>query len=442
MPRSGFVNLEHLLLALCAVMAPALPLTAGTYMVDVSDEAFILYACPFTGNEVKLGGLSGLCPVPRDRTGTLFFATTDRGPSGDYGEEGKFFLDPYGYTPSILTIQLLENGTATILDILPLKKPNGQPVTGIPNPCVPHEEPIVDLDQDDVALDPDGLDPEGISVDMHGNFWLCEEFRPSIFMARPDGTVVLRLVPHGTLCGGEEIPTYGVLPGIYGSRQTNKALEGISVAPNNHLFAVIQRPLCNPDADTNKRSRNLRILELNLNRMSHRSGSGPRQWIRQYLYITEENEKQSKVYASSIAAVTPTRFLVAERETDAVFMVSRWCATDITRFEDDEGRLRADPSRTIEQLAPEELAALGIRPVRKRVIVPITTDLDESLGKAEGIALVGSTLVLCADNDFNLDEEGMEWSTTPATVALQDPPNLPRIVTVPLRSPASRLASD
>ena len=65
-----------------------------------------------------------------------------------------------------------EGGTAEILDVIPLKKPNRVPVTGIPNPCVPHEEPLVNIYGEDISdlRDSDALDPEGLTVDRAGNF--------------------------------------------------------------------------------------------------------------------------------------------------------------------------------------------------------------------------------------------------------------------------------
>lgn len=418
--------------ALWAWLVTGSPASADTFLVDVSGDENVLYTDPHTGKQIRTGGFSGLHPVPGDDTGTLFYVVTDRGPGGDFGD-GKFFAVPDS-SPSILTVALEEGGTAQIIDVIPLRKPGGAPVTGIPNPCVPHEEPLVNMYGEDISglRDPDSLDPEGITVDRAGNFWICEEFRPSICMVAPDGTVVLRLVPEGTLCGGEVIPTFDILPGVYSKRVTNKGFEGIEVARNGKLYVMMQRPLANPDESTSDNSRNLRFLQINLKKLlgGHRKSA-----IRQYLYVTEVTSKQKSTYISSLASVTPDVFIGAERKTNKVYMFNIENATDITDLEDAGGRLLADPTLTIEQLTPDDLAAMGIVTAAKTVIVDDMEALDPSLEKAEGIAVVGNTLFLTADNDFNIDEENMDWTPLPdepGILALQDPPNLPRIVTTSL----------
>jgi hypothetical protein len=110
------------------------------------------------------------------------------------------------------------DGKANIIDILPLRKPNGAPVNGLPNPCLAASEVGYDiflnlLTTPAVGGDPDGLDIEGLTIDEQGNFWVCEEYQPSLAEVTLDGTVQFRLVPKGAkLCGTEVIPTYDVLP--------------------------------------------------------------------------------------------------------------------------------------------------------------------------------------------------------------------------------------
>src|SRR5205085_750763 len=125
-------------------------------------------------------------------------------------------------------------------------------------------------------------------------------------------------------------------------------------------------------------------------------------------------------------ALTPSILLVPERRTDKVFAMNIASASDITPLEDATGRLLADASRSIESLGFEELTTYGIRPAKKALIVPKITALDAALEKCEGLAVAGRTLVLCQDNDFNL--VGVDASTNPATIILQTPNNLPKIV--------------
>ncbi len=95
-----------------------------TYPVDVSSERFTLYTDPNTGRELKLGGFSGLTAVPWDRTGTLFYVITDRGPTIDFGATGKGFPVP-DHEVSVITVQVQSNGTGKIVHVLPLRRPGG-----------------------------------------------------------------------------------------------------------------------------------------------------------------------------------------------------------------------------------------------------------------------------------------------------------------------------
>lgn len=401
-----------LLLTSCATQAEI-------FDVDVSSEAFTLYIDP-AGNKLKIGGTSGLIPVPGDTTGRLYYTVTDRGPNGDHPDTVNFpgvKIFPAAYfSPSIIKVQINPgSGTADILEIIPLKKPNGDPVTGWPNSCFSNSEDGRDLFFN-VLNDPDGLDVEGLAVDDQGNFWISEEYRPSICKVAPDGTVLMRLVPAGTVCGSEQIPTHGVLPSVYSKRRLNRGMEGVAYV-NGQVYGIMQRPLGNPTAGLANTGRHIRIIAVDVVSLA----------VRQYIYVTEANRSQQNVHASDIYAINPALFLVPERRTDKIYAINIAPATDITPLEDASGRLLADPTKTIEQLTPGQLAGFGIKPVKKAVVVNSMVALDAALEKAEGIALSGRTIVLCPDNDFNL--LGIDVSTTPASIILMEPANLPKIVT-------------
>ena len=68
------------------------------------------------------------------------------------------------------------------------------------------------------------------------------------------------------------------------------------------------------------------------------------------------------------------------------------------------GKLIADPTQTIEQLDTAELAAYPIIPVSKTVVIESFLAIDPLLEKIEGICVVGDTLVITYDNDFNVAE--------------------------------------
>jgi hypothetical protein len=111
-------------------------------------------------------------------------------------------------------------------------------------------------------------------------------------------------------------------------------------------------------------------------------------------------------------------------------------ATDITPLENAAGKLISDPTKTFEQLNPAGLAALGVVGVSKTVVLDSLTAIDPLLEKCEGVCVVGDTIVLTYDNDFNV----AETASIPANPNPNGPfvqlellgANYPKIFTVPL----------
>jgi hypothetical protein len=419
---------------------------AITVPVDVGASRYNLYVDPYNGNTVKLGGFSGLFPVP-GRPDWLY-VVTDRGPNPDYTKEGvagKIFIRP-DFGPQIITLHLHPSGTARIVEIMPLKSPerHGDLITGLPptpTTTVTRQpwEVLWDLGLNPVPNDEDGIDTEGLTMDAWGHFWVCEESKPSIAMVDRRGRVQLRLVPKGTLTGKETIPCYDILPKIFKERYNNRGLEGIAYA-DGVVYSIMQRPLSNPTSKASEASQNIRVLAVDLKAVLRGNDAAS---VKQFIYRTdpfvEPFTSNKGVYASDLFAISDTQFLVPERQTDKLYCFDISEATDITGKEDGEGLLISPPpgKTTIEQLSAEELTALGITPVAKTVLLPSLTAIDPGLAKCEGVCLIGRTIVLTLDNDFNIDpataapsDHHPGWPEV--QVNLQKTPNLPRLFLVPL----------
>jgi len=414
---------------------------AITVPVEVGAARYNLYVDPYNGNTVKLGGFSGLFPVP-GRPDWLY-VVTDRGPNPDYvkdGVSGKIFIRP-DFGPHIITLHLHPRGTAKIAEIMPLKNPNpsGASITGLPpTPTVTRQpaESLWDLRLNLVPNDEDGIDAEGMTVDEWGHFWVCEEYKPSIAMADKNGKVQLRLVPKGTLTGDETIPCYDVLPRIFKERYNNRGLEGIAYA-DGIVYAIMQRPLSNPTATASEKSQNIRVVAVDLKAVLSGNEASA---VKQYIYRVDIVHKGA--YASDLFAVSATRFLVPERQTDILYCFDLAAATDITGKENEDGWLLNEAgtptSTTLEQLDAAGLAAHGITPVAKTLVLDKLTSIDPVLAKCEGVCLVGRTIVLTHDNDFNIDPAPAAAAPAhPAgwpevQVKLQKDTNLPRLFLVPL----------
>ena len=373
---------------------------ATTFNVDLSSPELTLYSDPYNGNEIKVGGFSGLYPVPGDPD--LFYVVTDRGPAPDFvdadGKTYKTFAAPK-FGPHLITVRLLPTGTATIEELKPLKHPFGPAhISGLPT-TKPATDVPYDFDLNLLPFDEDSLDAEGITIDPWGNFWICDEYKPSVAMVAPNGKVQMRLVPAGTLTGAEQVPTYDVLPGVLAKRRNNRGLEGIAASSDGILFAVMQRPLNNPNRTAADANGNARIVAIDLNALF---GSTPLVLVRQYIYNVPPGN--GTVTLSDLFWTAPGKLLVTERVTDKLFEADLAGATDITPLENAAGRLIADPTKTVEQLNAAGLAAFGIIPVTKTVVLNSLTSIDPLLEKVEGVCVVGNNIVLTHDNDFNVAE--------------------------------------
>jgi hypothetical protein len=405
---------------------------AATFDVNLQSAQFNLYTDPYNGNQIKVGGFSGLFPVPGQPDS--FYVITDRGPAPDFvdaeAKAYKVWMIP-NFGPHLLTVRLMPNGSAKIDEVKPLKRPDGGHITGLPT-TKPATDVPYDANLDLLPFDEDSLDAEGVTIDPWGNFWVCEEYKPSVAMFGPNGKVQLRLVPAGTLTGLEQVPTYDVLPAVLAKRRSNRGMEGIAASADGILYAILQRPLSNPNRAAGDANGNVRLMAINLNTLFNNI---PAPLVRQYLYripITPNNVTLSDLFSTG-----PGRLLVPERATDKLFEIDVAGATDLTPLEDaTTGRLISDPTKTLEQLNTAGLAALGVVPVSKTVVLDSMMAIDPLLEKIEGVCVVGNSIVLTYDNDFNVAEA----ASIPANPNPNGPfvqlellgANYPKIFVVPL----------
>lgn len=404
---------------------------AATFDVNVQSPQFTLYTDPYNGNQIKVGGFSGLYPVPGRHDS--FYVVTDRGPAPDALDAGgivrKAFAMPE-FGPHILTVRLMNHGTAKITDAQPLTRAGGVEITGLPT-SLPATDVPYDFNFNVLPFDEDSIDAEGITIGPLGNFWVCEEYKPSVACVARNGRVLFRLIPQGTLTGAEQVPTFDVLPAVLAKRRNNRGFEGIAYSADGFIYAIVQRPLNNPNRAAADANGNGRLVAINLRALLHCS---PEPLVRQYLY--QMPPASSSVTVSDLFSTGPGKLLVPERLTDKLFEVNVAGATDLTPLEDPvTGKLISDPTKTLEQLNPAGLATLGIVPVTKTVVLDSLTAIDPLLEKVEGVCVVGNSIILTYDNDFNV----AEVASSPANPNPQGPfvqleligANYPKIFVVP-----------
>jgi hypothetical protein len=396
----------RVLLAAAALLLPAAPALAqvATYDLIRDPKKFTLYTDPYNGNKIEMGGFSGLYP----RGNGSFYVVTDRGPAPDYVDEStdppttrKTFAIPE-FGPHLLTVRLAAGGKAVLVDSKPLRRPDGTVISGLPT-TKPATDVPYDFNLNQLPYDEDSIDAEGISVDPWGNLWVCEEYKPSIAMVSPNGTVLRRIVPVGTKVGTEGVPTDELLPGVLAKRRNNRGFEGLAVSAEGILYTAVQRPLNNPNRTAADANGNARLVAVDLNVLLH-GAAGP--LVKQYLYqMPGGGAVNSSVTVSDVFSTGPTTMLIPERTTDKLFQVDVSGATDLTTLEDPVTfKLLADSTKTIEQLDAAGLALHGIVPVTKTVVLDSLTGIDPLLAKVEGVCVVDNKIVLTYDNDFNVGE--------------------------------------
>lgn len=378
------------------------------------------------GQKLFLGGFSGLAFEGTTGDGKLQFIThTDRGPNGEPTGINRPFLLP-AFQPRLVRFTLdPANGKFELQQQIYLKQANGKPITGLPNLVLsndtnqPYNDELgVDLLGRPTATDPMGADLEGIAIDADGSFWMCDEYRPAIYHFNKHGKLIERLVPIGThAAAGKPVPQpgrageYGVeaLPAVIAQRRQNRGMEAIAIQ-DGKIYAFVQSPIRNPATLSNgalNAMKNVRVVEYDPATRA----------TRQFLYVMDnppsvsaDDTRADKI--GDAASQPGGGFLVVERDDDAlpedpvetitkkIYAFKLDGATDISSL----GLFNVGGvQKSVDQMTEEELATVGVAPVRKTLHVDLATSGYASVEKIEGLAVLGNgQLALVNDNDFGV----------------------------------------
>lgn len=362
-------------------------------------------------NNILFGGLSGLYFEKEVATGVYQFVTVpDRGPNGDNSEAGRPFLIP-SYQAKVIRFQLDANtGKITVQETILLHRKLEDdtivPISGLPNIPGVDEKPIDGMGNE-LPYDPFGADLEGVVVAADGSFWMCDEYRPSVYHFNESGELIDRFVPEGTAAladPAQEAGTFGseTLPAEYANRRANRGFEALAFDTSKEiLYAFIQTPLANPDRATSDNSNVIRILGID-------PATGDP--VAEYVYLLEKPAfRSSNVDKIGDAVFDPysNRFYVIERDSGIdpsnkkfIFEIDLSFATNL--LSEDAPALSG--GKTLEQHTADELVALGIKPVHKQKILNLPSIGYLPSDKPEGLALLpGGDLAVLNDNDFGLE---------------------------------------
>ena len=303
------------------------------------------------------------------------------------------------FAPTIVKVKT-EDKAIRILEAIPIVGQSGKPVTGMSNLKDVDETPYNYSAQEVLPFNPNGLDTEGLVRTAAGDFWIADEYSPSLVHVDRTGKVIKRYVPEGLKLEGTDYPVAKVLPSIYGKRKINRGFEGLALsADEKTIYAVLQSPLLNPDRKIGDASRNTRVLVFDI---------ASEKVTAEYAYrfdVSKQFDPNPKntpdeMKLSGVIAINPTTLLVLER-TDLVaklYSVDLSGATNILNSKWDD----AQTAPSLEALSDPSAAAVRVLP--KSLVVDLSS-LDGVPEKIEGIALLDArTLAISNDNDFDSEE--------------------------------------
>jgi hypothetical protein len=207
------------------------------------------------GVTIHEGGISGLHFIRGSEN--EFYLITDRGPNADAsaanaGKETILFAFP-DYAPKIFKARA-EGDSLRIVETLTLKKSGGANASGIPHPVGlgnTGEVAWVDTNKTLANLDAWGIDSECIVADHYGDFWIGDEFGPTIWRVNgKTGEVIKRYTPF--VASAHEVTIDSVLA----KRRPNRGFRG------NRLHAERQNLCDAASADVQPRQSRRRIEPL------------------------------------------------------------------------------------------------------------------------------------------------------------------------------------
>ncbi len=359
---------------------------------------------------IRLGSLGSDIFQGPDDSFNEYWTVTDRGPNGL--PSVRTFVAPQ-FNPVIMNVRVTGD-RIQILRALPILDASGLPVTGLPNVAGFDEVPWnFNATSQNVPYNPNGLDTEGLVRTRGGDFWLVDEYSPSLVHVGQDGRIIDRFVPVDSRLATTvaNSPNYRVrksLPKILNFRRQNRGFESLALSPDGTtLYFAVQGPLDYPTAALGRLSRNVRIFRFDI-RTEQVTG--------EFVYVFDEVCAFSGQPAgctlipgdmkiSSMVAVNATTLLVDER-TDPIAKIYRVdlpAARSILGSAWDDVVTAPNASTpSLETLANPSSQGIAVLP---KTLIVDTSAFPNMPTKIEGIALPrGDILTIANDNDFGMTD--------------------------------------
>ena len=353
---------------------------------------------------VLLGGIgSDLYHMPGDAA-DIFYVVTDRGPNNDTVQpdksSGTGFVVPT-FSPLILKIKL--NGTSVqVLETIAIKTKNGAGTTGLPNvkgyDAVPTDVKGITADS---LYNLAGLDAEGLVKTTNGEFWIVDEYAPSLANLTSTGEVKSRYVPAGWKGTPTTFKAVKSIPEIYLKRKANRGFEALALTPDGTtLFVGLQSPLLNPTKAVGDASLATRILRFDIS---------SKQFTGEFVFgfekvsvVDAKATKNSDLKLSAMVALDANTLLVQER-TDNSYLLSTITIDESANILGSKWDLAATtPSLETYTGAGTNAEIEALIAASKKSIVFNSTSIPSMPGKIEGVAVLDANhIVVVNDNDFS-----------------------------------------
>ncbi len=280
------------------------------------------------------------------------------------------------------------------------------------------------------------FDPEGFTVGANGNYFVADEYGPSVYEFQPieqsNGSIVARFVrafevPANILpMAGTFLDFVNGRGTLTSGRQDNRGYEGLTISPDgSKLYAILQDPLINDGSapGDGRRSRNLRIVEYDV-----ATGQCERQFAYQLETVADINlripgtsadfgatAQGRNIGCSSITAINDHEFFVIERDNRGRGVDDPLAALPVGSKR--VYRIDIDNATDVSNhsFAPNNLTLpIGVTPVSKTLYLDIAEALANANmiipEKVEGLAIGpvlkdGSfSILLGNDNDFSVTQ--------------------------------------
>jgi hypothetical protein len=399
-------------LLLAAVVLAAVPASAAVTFAGKIDVAGDATDRSRLGNGPNLNRLSFGSDMVYDASRRVFYGVTDRGPGGG----------TIDWAPRIeaFKIDTAANGAISnfrVVDTIEFKQAGGQVFSGLNPSRLPGGAGVLGA----------ALDSEGIVRLPNGNFLVADEYGPSVYETKANGTFIRAFTQPANVVplAGANPDFANGRPTITSGRQDNRGYEGLTISGDGKTaWAILQDPLVNEGSNNDgRRSQNLRIVQFDV-----ATGQSTGQFAYQLESIADINARLASnpfsatnqgrsIGVSSITWIGGTSFLVIERDnrgegpdnllspngpvgSKRVYLIDLAGATDVSGT----------------SFAGSNSLPGGVTPVSKLLFLDVQAALTAAgevlPEKLEGLAIGprlaggGFSLLLGTDNDFSVTQNG------------------------------------